>query len=79
VRITQTNDLVLFEVADCGSGFDPTAVHEDCFGLAGMRARAALLGGMVRITSRPGEGTLVVAQIPIVRTGCGEQLRTAGG
>ena len=29
-----------------------------------MRARAAMLQGAVHITSRPGEGTLVVAEIP---------------
>ena len=78
VRITQTNDLVLFEIDDWGIGFDPTTVHKDCFGIAGMRARAALLGGEVCITSRPGKGTLVVARIPILRTGSGEQSRTAG-
>jgi signal transduction histidine kinase len=78
VRITQTDDSVLFEIDDWGIGFDPTTVRKDCFGIAGMRARAAFLGGEVCITSHPGKGTLVVARIPIVRTGSGEQSPTVG-
>ena len=64
MAITQTADLVRIEIEDKGCGFDPAAVPGDCFGLVAMRARAAMLQGAVRITSRPGEGTLVVAEIP---------------
>ena len=45
------------------------AVAGDCFGLAAMRARAAMLQGAVRITSRLGEGTLVWRKSP-PRNGC---------
>ncbi len=34
-------------------------------GLSGMRERAALLGGSFRVASRPGVGTLIVAEIPL--------------
>jgi signal transduction histidine kinase len=65
VGIVQTDDTLRLEIEDWGVGFDPAAVPGDRFGISGMRTRAALLGGAVSITSRPGQGTLVTAQIPI--------------
>jgi signal transduction histidine kinase len=52
-----------------GDGFDPALVRlsragRAALGLAGMEARAALLGGTVGIQSRPGYGTEVEAVIP---------------
>jgi len=44
-------------VADDGAGFDP-ATPTGGYGLAGMRRRAAEIGGTVSITSGPG-GTRV--------------------
>ncbi len=35
-------------------------------GMTGMRERIALLGGDFRVASRPGEGTLVVAEVPLL-------------
>lgn len=51
-------------VADDGRGFDPTAEHSG-FGLAGMRERVELAGGELRIESRPGGGTRVMAALPL--------------
>jgi signal transduction histidine kinase len=57
-------------VFDDGQGFDMEHVksvqssHRPSLGLAGMQERAALLGGIVSIQSRPGNGTLVEAIIP---------------
>ncbi|MFA5787757.1 MAG: ATP-binding protein, partial [Actinomycetota bacterium] len=57
------------EVEDDGVGFDvPEAMSRartgQTAGLVGMRERAELLGGSLRIESRPGEGTKVAAEIP---------------
>jgi signal transduction histidine kinase len=41
------------------------------FGLVGLRERAYLLGGSVRIDSKPGAGTLVEFHIPVAETGTG--------
>jgi PAS domain S-box-containing protein len=35
-------------------------------GMTGMRERIALLGGDFRVASRPGEGTLIVAEVPFL-------------
>lgn len=73
VVIVQSHDLVRVEIEDWGSGFDPTAIHGDCFGIVGMQARAAALQGNVYITSSPGEGTLVLACIPALQAGSPEK------
>jgi signal transduction histidine kinase/PAS domain-containing protein len=52
------------EVSDDGVGFDPNLVREG-FGLVGMRERAALLGGTLRIESERESGTRVRAEIPL--------------
>ena len=54
------------EVRDDGEGFDPERADRG-FGLLGMRERAALVHGEVEVRSQPGEGTTVLARIPVVR------------
>lgn len=51
-------------VVDDGSGFDPTRVPADHFGLLGMRERADGLGGHLDVAAAPGEGTAVTLRIP---------------
>ncbi len=60
---------VRIRVRDNGIGFDmeqvkQKRVNRPSLGLAGMEERAALLGGVVAIQSRPGYGTEVEAVIP---------------
>jgi protein-histidine pros-kinase len=52
-------------VEDDGIGFDPAAVAHHSVGLAGMRERLALVGGVLSVDSRPGQGTRVVAEVPV--------------
>ncbi len=56
-------------VADDGIGFDTARVCEGQkgMGIVGMRERARLVGGTVKIISRPGEGTTVIFSIPSPR------------
>ena len=49
-------------VSDAGSGFD-LAVPADGFGLISMREHATLVGGDLRISSVPGQGTLLEATL----------------
>ncbi|MFK4267000.1 sensor histidine kinase [Streptomyces milbemycinicus] len=51
-------------VRDTGRGFDPLARH-DGYGLAGLRTRAGEVGGAVRVSSGPGEGTTVTVELPV--------------
>jgi len=50
-------------IEDDGRGFDPLRVGDGRFGLQGMRERIELLGGTMRIESRPGAGTSLVVQL----------------
>ncbi len=52
------NELTLI-VADDGIGFDPAASAQDTYGLRGLRERADLIGGELRIDSEPGKGTTI--------------------
>jgi PAS domain S-box-containing protein len=57
-------------VKDNGKGFDlpettGDLVKQGRLGLAGMEERIQLVGGNLRIESRPGEGTMVVVEAPV--------------
>lgn len=61
------------EVYDEGRGFDLTALHAQAdgthevhIGLRGMRDRVAILGGHFELDSRPGQGTRIYVELPIV-------------
>jgi signal transduction histidine kinase len=54
---------VELEITDDGVGFD--AQRSPGFGLDGMRKRLAELGGELTVTSSPGDGTRVLATIPV--------------
>jgi signal transduction histidine kinase len=56
---------VAIQVRDNGSGFDPASVRPTSHGLSGMRHRVESAGGRLTITSRPGDGTLVSAVLPL--------------
>ena len=66
VSLIQRKDRVRIEVRDWGVGYDPTTVPKKRFGLMGIRERARLLGGKSRIRSKPGEGTSIVVNLPVV-------------
>jgi signal transduction histidine kinase len=58
--------VVKLSVVDDGVGFDADVASNRpmSFGLLGMRERAALIGGTLRIRSAPGKGTAVVLEVP---------------
>jgi PAS domain S-box-containing protein len=53
-------------VTDTGVGFDPIQQrHRPSLGLASMRERVRLLGGELHIESTPGQGTAILAWVPV--------------
>jgi signal transduction histidine kinase len=56
-------EQVVLEVRDDGRGFDPAAARSG-FGLDGVQARAAEVGGSVRLRSEPGAGTTLRLEVP---------------
>ena len=74
VELVRTTTLVRFEVRDRGRGFRPEEVSRgtapgERVGIEGMRERVHLLGGALEIRSAPGEGTAVVARVPLAPEG----------
>ena len=64
IRVEARPSRVALEIRDDGRGFDPGARHPGHFGLDSMRSRASEIGGVLTITSAPGEGTVVRVEVP---------------
>lgn len=68
VRIAHEGGRLTVAVDDDGRGFDParaTSTDGGGLGLFGMKERAGYIGGRVEVTSVPGKGTTVRAEIPV--------------
>ncbi|WP_262403564.1 sensor histidine kinase [Actinomadura sp. CNU-125] len=73
VTLTYLDDMVVLDIVDDGCGFAPEAAAANGpgpdgrtgFGLRAMLDRMYLLGGMLTVESSPGEGTAVVASLPL--------------
>jgi signal transduction histidine kinase len=64
VEVRKSDNVVLLDVLDNGSGFDPGTAATG-FGLRGMRERAERIGGTLSIESIPGQGTRVRVEGPL--------------
>ncbi|MFH2204914.1 MAG: ATP-binding protein [Elusimicrobiota bacterium] len=65
IRLDAAPDRVALTVRDEGVGFTPDEAGLTSLGILGMRERAELLGGRFELTSRPGEGTEILAAFPL--------------
>lgn len=74
VRITlrQRSGRIRLSVRDWGNGFELSSVGDNRFGLEGIRERARILGGEAKISSSPGQGTLVRVRLPLISEGQGK-------
>jgi signal transduction histidine kinase len=71
LTVARAGDRINFRLADDGAGFRPEARSPlrpptRHYGLAYLRERVAASGGELWITSRPGEGTLLEARLPLL-------------
>ena len=66
VVLKTNNGLLTLAVVDDGQGFDALHLSEsEGLGVAGMRERAALVGGALEVRSQPRKGTRVSFKVPI--------------
>jgi signal transduction histidine kinase len=69
--LTYSHPRVIFIVRDNGVGHDPSkrgtakGKASGGIGLLSMRERVASFGGSIDITSAPGKGTTIRAEIPV--------------
>ena len=64
VSVNQTNDELVFEIADNGAGFEPSTVIES-HGFENMRDRLGAVAGQLEILSSVGHGSRVVGRIRV--------------
>jgi two-component system sensor histidine kinase UhpB len=66
LSVMRTDKVIRTRISDNGLGFQAgaTAVKPMSFGLAGMRERAALLGGKLAVRSARNQGTTVILDLP---------------
>jgi signal transduction histidine kinase len=66
VKLARSGQYVELTVTDDGYGFDVEAVRQEGggLGLVSIEERARLVGGEVRITTRPGHGASVCVRVP---------------
>ncbi len=81
VHLSHQAEGIELRIHDDGQGFDPDlpapAVTKRGYGLHSMRERAHAVGGTVRVTSAPGQGTTIHAQIPLASESPQEALMTS--
>ncbi|MBI2908920.1 MAG: PAS domain S-box protein [Chloroflexi bacterium] len=65
VRLCAVDDMLRLTIEDHGIGFIKKRLPTSA-GLSGMRERALSLGGKMTVRSRPGAGTVVEAEIPLL-------------
>lgn len=66
VRLNQKNGEVTLTVEDDGMGFNTADENQrNGIGLVGMQERFEMLGGELGIESQPGQGTCLVATVPL--------------
>jgi len=65
VRLVSTLAEVRLSVEDDGRGFDVSETSADRHGLIGMEERIQILGGILDVTSIPGDGTKILASLPL--------------
>jgi signal transduction histidine kinase len=64
IDVSATDGTVTLGVRDHGRGFVSADERPGGFGLRSMSARARGLGGRLQITSTPGEGTVLLVEVP---------------
>lgn len=69
VRVEQTEQEVRLSVEDHGAGYDTRQISAESdpssFGLASVRERMQWLGGSMNVSSKRGEGTRTVLEVPL--------------
>lgn len=76
VLLARSDGTLLVRVADEGRGFDPEA-PADGHGLRNMRRRTEARGGVLQVISAPGQGTQVVAYLPLGDSDAGQDVQHA--
>jgi PAS domain S-box-containing protein len=69
IRLVASSPNIILRIEDNGKGFDvkhrlARSLKEKRMGLSSMEERVSLLGGMMKISSRPSKGTKIFIEVP---------------
>jgi len=68
-KITVNNSVLELSIEDNGKGFDASFINKKkTLGLLGMKERTIMMGGTYVISSKPGEGAIVMISVPLQHT-----------
>jgi signal transduction histidine kinase len=71
VRVEKMNRRIVLSVRDNGTGFASElrniAIGKGGFGMTGIKERAALLGGTIKVQSHPGAGSVLTVELDTAR------------
>src|SRR6266536_212891 len=74
IHLERKGEMLKLKIEDDGAGMHPaTNSARPTFGLAGMQERVSTLGGQMKVSSRPGEGTKITITVPIRKAAAGTQ------
>jgi signal transduction histidine kinase len=81
VRLRLTRDSVVLSISDNGRGMERASLADlstagTGIGISGMHARVDQLGGTLRLKSRAGQGTRILAQLPLASAQTETELRS---
>jgi two-component system, NarL family, sensor kinase len=65
LQLTLEPERARLLIDDDGRGFDPDRVPKHHYGLLGLRERARMLGGTMRLETSPGAGTRITIELPL--------------
>ena len=65
IEISRVENQVVLVVRDDGQGFDVSRARRGRWGMTTMRERAEAAGGSLKVETAPGQGTRVVATLPL--------------
>ncbi len=70
VELHYSSDMLMLTIQDEGVGFvmDEVSMKTGHYGLLGMKERAAMIGGVLEVTSEPGRGTKVTLRVPLAQS-----------
>ena len=78
MTLRAAGDVLELSVVDLGRGFDQGVTAQRGLGLASMGERLRIVEGEFTVQSAPGQGTTIVARVPVPKLGTKTAADTIG-
>lgn len=66
LRLTVTAEHIRLKITDNGVGFNEEETKTSSYGMSLMRERVAEIGGVMTLSTAPGQGTMIEVTVPII-------------